>query len=218
MSFADRRQARQRRSRFGRVPARGRRGGFLGLDRGGAACCSPTRRRRKRWPAAQMRPAQREVLTRLFPVVVVKRGADGAEVWRGEEIWRAPAPASRVVDTTGAGDAFAAAFLAARLSGAEMQSCLERAVAAGSAVVGFLGGRLEAPLIRRHRSRSSRIISAALSAAPPASGPGHVPQWQLSPGNTLRPIRSASEVPVQANGHAPSRDGDASIALSLSRE
>ncbi len=84
---------------------------------------------------------QRAMLTRRFPLVVVKRGAAGAEAWRGEEVWRAPAPAAKVVDTTGAGDAFAAAFLAARLGGRDMQSSLERAVAAGSAAVEFLGGR-----------------------------------------------------------------------------
>ena len=82
---------------------------------------------------------QRAVLTRRFPLVVVKRGAAGAEVWRGAEIFHAPAPAAKVVDTTGAGDAFAAAFLAARLGGETIQVCLEKAVAAGSAAVGFWG-------------------------------------------------------------------------------
>jgi sugar/nucleoside kinase (ribokinase family) len=82
----------------------------------------------------------RERLGKLFELVVVKRGAAGAEVWRGPESWRAPAPTANVVDTTGAGDAFAAAFLAARLSDVDMQTCLERAVAAGSAATEFLGG------------------------------------------------------------------------------
>jgi sugar/nucleoside kinase (ribokinase family) len=83
---------------------------------------------------------QREILTRRFPLVVAKRGASGAEVWRGAEVLRAPARLAKVVDTTGAGDAFAAAFLAARLCGADLQTCLERAVAAGSAAVEVLGG------------------------------------------------------------------------------
>jgi sugar/nucleoside kinase (ribokinase family) len=88
---------------------------------------------------------QREVLTRRFPLVVVKRGAAGAEVWRGEEVFRLPAPVVPVVDTTGAGDAFAAAFLAARLGGETVEGCLGKAVAAGSATVGFMGARPEAP-------------------------------------------------------------------------
>jgi len=85
---------------------------------------------------------QRAVLTRRFPVVVVKRGAAGAEVWRGAEIFRSPAPRVKVVDTTGAGDAFAAAFLAARLAGEATPTCLEKAVAAGSIAVEFLGARV----------------------------------------------------------------------------
>ena len=88
---------------------------------------------------------QRAVLTRRFPLVVVKRGATGAEVWRGDEVFRAAAPAVRAVDTTGAGDAFAAAFLAARLGGETLQGCLEQAVAAGSAAVGFWGARPAEP-------------------------------------------------------------------------
>ncbi len=82
-----------------------------------------------------------EALARRFPLVVVKRGARGAEAFREGSCWSAPAPAAKVVDATGAGDAFAAAFLAAKLSGMETGPCLERAVAAGSAATEFLGGR-----------------------------------------------------------------------------
>jgi sugar/nucleoside kinase (ribokinase family) len=84
---------------------------------------------------------QREALTRRFPLVVVKRGVAGAEAWRGDEIFRVSAPAIEVVDTTGAGDAFAGAFLAAVLGDETMPNCLDKAVAAGSAAVGFLGAR-----------------------------------------------------------------------------
>ena len=51
------------------------------------------------------------------------------------------ARAADVVDTTGAGDAFAAAFLAARLRGEGIQDSLTAAVAAGSAATEFIGGR-----------------------------------------------------------------------------
>jgi sugar/nucleoside kinase (ribokinase family) len=53
-----------------------------------------------------------------FPEVVVKLGADGALWTNGSEEVRAPAAAATGVDTTGAGDAFAAGLLAARLRGA----------------------------------------------------------------------------------------------------
>jgi sugar/nucleoside kinase (ribokinase family) len=86
--------------------------------------------------------AQGERLAQLYPLVAIKRGAAGCEAWRGTERWRLRAPAVEVVDTTGAGDAFVAAFLAARLNGEAIEASLRRAVAAGSAATEFLGGRL----------------------------------------------------------------------------
>ena len=59
----------------------------------------------------------------------------------GQTRWSAPAPAVEAIDTTGAGDAFAAAFVAARLAGEDVEACLVRAVAAGAAATTRLGGR-----------------------------------------------------------------------------
>ncbi len=84
---------------------------------------------------------QRERLGARFDRVIVKRGGAGAVMWSGAEFWSVSAPQVAVVDTTGAGDAFAAAFLAARLQGEDEQTCLVRAVAAGSAATQYLGGR-----------------------------------------------------------------------------
>ncbi len=85
--------------------------------------------------------AQGERLAARFPLVVIKRGAIGCEARRGPERWQIAAPKAAVVDTTGAGDAFAAAFLAARLHGAEIAECLARAVRAGSTATEYFGGR-----------------------------------------------------------------------------
>jgi sugar/nucleoside kinase (ribokinase family) len=84
---------------------------------------------------------QRGLLGQLYPLVVIKRGAAGAEAVVGERRWSAPAPATQAIDTTGAGDAFAAAFVAARLAGEGIEACLLRAVEAGAAATTFLGGR-----------------------------------------------------------------------------
>jgi sugar/nucleoside kinase (ribokinase family) len=80
-------------------------------------------------------------LATRYPLVVLKRGAAGAEAAEGARRWRVNAPRIEAIDTTGAGDAFVAAFLAARLSGADIQPALERAVAAGSAASAIIGGR-----------------------------------------------------------------------------
>jgi sugar/nucleoside kinase (ribokinase family) len=85
--------------------------------------------------------AQCERLAALYPLVVIKRGADGCVAAAGVRRWRVKAPAVETIDATGSGDAFVAAFLAARLKGADIFPALERAVAAGSRAVTQLGGR-----------------------------------------------------------------------------
>jgi sugar/nucleoside kinase (ribokinase family) len=80
-------------------------------------------------------------LAARYPLVVIKRGAAGAEAAEGARRWRASTPKIEAIDTTGAGDAFVAAFLAARLDGADIEPALERAVAAGAQASIFVGGR-----------------------------------------------------------------------------
>jgi sugar/nucleoside kinase (ribokinase family) len=80
-------------------------------------------------------------LCQHFDLALIKRGADGATAGvRDGSCWVAPAPVVAVVDTTGAGDAFFAAFLAARLTGESVAACLQRAVAAGAQAVTMIGG------------------------------------------------------------------------------
>ncbi len=73
--------------------------------------------------------------------VAVTDGANGA-VWAdGRQRRAVPAPAVRVVDTTGAGDAFDAGLLLAWLRGAQPQEALDAGCAAGAAAVGRIGAR-----------------------------------------------------------------------------
>ncbi|HZZ59816.1 MAG TPA: PfkB family carbohydrate kinase [Roseiarcus sp.] len=85
--------------------------------------------------------AQCRRLAAVYPLVVVKLGAAGCLAAEGARRWRVEAPRVAAIDCTGAGDAFAAAFLASRLRGETTQDALARAVAAGSAAVQRVGGR-----------------------------------------------------------------------------
>jgi ribokinase len=69
--------------------------------------------------------------------MVVKLGAAGAR-WDDVEV---PAVPVEVVDTTGAGDAFAAGLLCARLRGADRRASLQAGCAAAARVVARVGAR-----------------------------------------------------------------------------
>lgn len=81
-------------------------------------------------------------LSRLVPLVVAKAGADGALVARrGAVDARVPAPLAAPRDTTGAGDAFTGAFLAALVAGAEPREAAAQGCRAGADAVRREGGR-----------------------------------------------------------------------------
>lgn len=74
--------------------------------------------------------------------VLIKRGALGAALGGIAGVMHSlPAPQVKVVDTTGAGDAFAAGFLTAELAGKPAEECLKAGIEAGSAAVETLGGQ-----------------------------------------------------------------------------
>lgn len=73
-------------------------------------------------------------------VVVMTAGADGALVSDGSGITRIPAAPAEVVDTSGAGDCFAAGFLAATLSGAGALAAAREAVRVAAASIAAIGG------------------------------------------------------------------------------
>jgi sugar/nucleoside kinase (ribokinase family) len=91
-----------------------------------------------------------ECLDMLSPKVgtlVVTRGPAGAiAVEKGQRIEAPAAPVDKVVDTTGAGDLFAAGFLAARCRGRALKACLETGAIAAAEVISHFGARPEADL------------------------------------------------------------------------
>lgn len=80
-------------------------------------------------------------LASRFGDAVVKLGARGALWSDGSRTEHVPAQPVDVVDTTGAGDAFAAGFLAARLSGATPAGCLARGAELAAQAVQRFGAR-----------------------------------------------------------------------------
>jgi len=89
-------------------------------------------------------------LAKLSPLVstlVVTRGPAGAlGIEHGNRVQIAAAPVEKVVDTTGAGDLFAAGFLAARCRARPLAHCLEAGAQAAAEVISHFGARPEADL------------------------------------------------------------------------
>lgn len=86
--------------------------------------------------------AQIRALGERFGTVILKRGNLGAALGGHEGVRIAlPAPAVTVVDSTGAGDAFAAGFIAARLRGEDDEAALAKGIAAGARAVQAIGGQ-----------------------------------------------------------------------------
>lgn len=77
---------------------------------------------------------------RLERMVVVKLGAGGSRAVGGGVDVSASVPRTRVVDTTGAGDAFNAGFLAARVRGADLRAALRLGNRIGAASTRRAGG------------------------------------------------------------------------------
>lgn len=81
-----------------------------------------------------------EWLAARVPIAVVKRSSAGALAARGAERVEAPAFSVPVKDTTGAGDAFNAGFVAGWLAGDDLAACTRRGNACGALTAAHIGG------------------------------------------------------------------------------
>jgi sugar/nucleoside kinase (ribokinase family) len=89
---------------------------------------------------------QLTVLGGHYELAVIKRGADGAVAGdSGGRRWRAPATMAETVDSSGAGDAFLAGFVAEFLRSGDIDACLRRGIEAGARAVTTLGARPALP-------------------------------------------------------------------------
>ena len=81
------------------------------------------------------------------PVLVATRSEKGAiAVADGVRAEVAAEPVDKVVDTTGAGDQFAAGFLSGHARGADLETCLKRGAIAAAEVISHYGPRPEADM------------------------------------------------------------------------
>ncbi len=81
-------------------------------------------------------------IARRCDIAVVKVGKDGAFIKQGNHKIHVPAVADRVIDTTGAGDYFAAGFLAGYAKGYDLEICGKLGSLLASRVIGTIGAEL----------------------------------------------------------------------------
>ncbi len=79
-------------------------------------------------------------------IVACTDSGNGAFIIRGGDRWHVPAVPTKVVDSTGAGDLFAGAFLWGLTNGYELETCGRMACLAASEVISHIGARPEADL------------------------------------------------------------------------
>jgi len=95
-------------------------------------------------------------LSELCNIAVVKTGADGSVVKRGEEVVKIGILPVKPVDTTGAGDAYAAGFLYGIANDEPLENCgLFGAIMAGK-VIGSSGARITGGMLKE----VEKLISA----------------------------------------------------------
>lgn len=73
-------------------------------------------------------------------IVTMKRGADGAGVYNGQQVYECVVTPATSGDSVGAGDSFDAGFLAGWLRGLPISQCLDIGCHCGRSVAGATGG------------------------------------------------------------------------------
>ncbi len=111
-----------------------------------------------------------EIAKRFTRIAVLTRGADGSVILADGKRYEIAAAPTNVVDTTGAGDAYAAGFLTAYTHGAPLQDC------------GALASKTAALAISSIGARPERAALAAL--APTRKGKNNAPV-RLHPNRTV---------------------------------
>jgi ribokinase len=114
--------------------------------------------------------AARELLRRGCGAVVVTLGAKGSVYVDNRRVFEVPALRVPVVDTVAAGDAFCGAFASALARGADIETGLEKATAAGALAVGVPGATPSLPRAQAVEELLSRLGPVNLREVAPPLG------------------------------------------------
>ena len=98
-------------------------------------------------------------LQKLVPLVVITDGPNGAVVFDGKLALKLIPYKAKIVETTGAGDAFASGFLAAKIYGKPLDVCLQWGFAQAVSVISFVGAK-ERLLSKRELERRIKLKKA----------------------------------------------------------
>ncbi len=87
-----------------------------------STCCFLTSTKHANSPEQTTLDSAAAFLSTMVPLVVVKRGPNGAIARRGNEVFSAPGQRGEFVDAVGAGDSFDAGFIHQFIRGAPMKN------------------------------------------------------------------------------------------------
>ncbi len=96
------------------------------------------------------------IISRDCKIAVVKVGGKGSYVQKGEEVFQIQPFVSKCIDTTGAGDLYAAGFLYGLIGGQNLEQCGRLGSLLAGHVIQILGAKIEAetwPIIREEAER-----------------------------------------------------------------
>jgi 2-dehydro-3-deoxygluconokinase len=124
---------------------------FVGLDEAQAL-----------WGDELREPSDVRALLPLPRIVVVKDGAQAATAFFGESRTRVPALAVHVIEPVGAGDAFAAGFLAGLLRGESAERCLRLGHLTAASALSVTGDHGPLPA----EAELARLLSVPAAAWP----------------------------------------------------
>ncbi|MFH1568694.1 MAG: PfkB family carbohydrate kinase, partial [Gemmatimonadota bacterium] len=120
------------------------------------------------YPGLQVEGMAAHLLALGAGTAVLKRGAEGCLVARGDLRLAVPALPARVVDTTGAGDSWDAGFIAGLAHGEDLATAARMGAAAAAFCIESVGGGGGVPGYAAVRSR--------MAAGDSLSGPGPGPR------------------------------------------